>query len=74
MAAQVLLFEAGWAVLPSRVTVFASGANEAREIRGFRLAGVPIGVAVSRVREAATQELCNQPTPVFADSGAFSRS
>jgi hypothetical protein len=72
MAAQALLFEAGRAVLPSRVTVFASGANEAREIRGFRLAGVPVGVAVSHVREAAIHELLNQPTPVFADSGAFS--
>jgi hypothetical protein len=72
MAAQALLFEAGRAGLPPRVTVFASGANEAREIRGFRLAGVPVGVAVSHVREAAIQELCNQPTPVFADSGAFS--
>src|SRR5246127_1963272 len=72
MAAQALLFEAGRAVPPSRVTVFASGANEAREIRGFRLSAVPVGVAVSHVREAAIQELLNQPTPVFADSGAFS--
>src|ERR1700757_1418678 len=72
MAAQALLFEAGRPALPSRVTVFAYGANEAREIRGFRLAGVPVGVAVSHVREAAFHELLNQPTPGFADSGAFS--
>ena len=72
MASQPQLFEVGRPVLPPRVTVFASGANEAREIRGFRLAGVPVGVAVSHVREAAILELLNQPFPVFADSGAFS--
>ena len=72
MAAQALLFEAGRPGLPPRVTVFASGANEAREIRGFRLAGIPIGVAVSHVREAAINELLSSPSPVFADSGAFS--
>jgi hypothetical protein len=72
MASQPQLFEVGRPVLPPRVTVFASGANEAREIRGFRLAGVPVGVAVSHVREAAIRELLFQPAPVFADSGAFS--
>lgn len=69
---QTLLFEAGRPSLPPRVTVFASGANEAREIRGFHLANIPIGVAVSHVREEAICELMNNCSPVFADSGAFS--
>jgi hypothetical protein len=69
---QSLLFEPGRPVLPPRVTVFASGANEAREIRGFDLAGVSIGVAVSLIREEAIRELLNSSSHVFADSGAFS--
>jgi hypothetical protein len=69
---QLFLFEPGSVALPPRVAVFASGANEAREIRGFALAGVPVGVAVSRLREAAIQELLRSPSRVFADSGAFS--
>lgn len=69
---QTHLFEAGRPSLPPRVTVFASGANEAREIRGFHLANIPIGIAVSHVREEAIRELLNNDSPVFADSGAFS--
>jgi len=69
---QSLLFETGRPSLPPRVTVFASGANEAREIRGFGLAGVSIGVAVSLIREEAIRELLNSSGRVFADSGAFS--
>jgi len=72
MASQPALFEVGRPGLPPRVIVFASGANEAREIRGFALAGVPVGVAVSHVRETALRELRIQENPVFADSGAFS--
>ncbi len=69
---QSLLFEAGRPSLPPRLTVFASGANEAREIRGFALAGVSIGVSVSLVREEAICELLRSSGRVFADSGAFS--
>jgi hypothetical protein len=72
MSSQPLLLEVGRPGLPSRVTVFASGANEAREIRGFALAGVPVGVAVSHIRESAICELIRTGGPVFADSGAFS--
>jgi hypothetical protein len=72
MANQSQLFEAGRPTLPDHVTVFASGANEAREIRGFQLAAVPVGVAVSLLRESAIRELLNCELPVFADSGAFS--
>jgi hypothetical protein len=69
---QSLLFEPGRPVLPALVTVFASGANEPREIRGFALAGVSIGVSVSLVREEAISELLRSTGRVFADSGAFS--
>jgi hypothetical protein len=69
---QSLLFETGRPSLPPRVTVFASGANEAREIRGFGLAGVSIGVSVSLIREEAIRELLSSSSRVFADSGAFS--
>jgi hypothetical protein len=69
---QSLLFETGRPSLPPRVTVFASGANEAREIRGFALAGVSVGVAVSLIREEAIRELLYSSSHVFADSGAFS--
>lgn len=72
MTSQTPLFVAGRPGLPPHITVFASGANEAREIRGFQLAGVPVGVAVSLVRETAIRELLNSDGPVFADSGAFS--
>ena len=61
---QSLLFEPGRPVLPARVIVFASGANESRDIRGFALADVSIGVSVSVVREdgvhaALTILICN---------------
>jgi hypothetical protein len=72
MSSQPLLFEVGRPGLPPNVTVFASGANEAREIRGFQLAGVSVGVAVSHVREEAVSQLISSTLPVFADSGAFS--
>lgn len=72
MSSQPLLFATGMPGLPPRVTVFASGANEAREIRGFALAGVAIGVSASLIREASIRELLNAPGHVFADSGAFS--
>jgi hypothetical protein len=54
------------------ITVFASGVNEAREIRGFALAGFPIGASASNLRETAIQELLRVEGPVFLDSGAFS--
>jgi hypothetical protein len=73
MSSQSLLFEMGRpAGLPPRVTVFASGANEARELCGFALAGVSVGVAVSLIREEAIRELLRSKGRVFADSGAFS--
>ncbi len=71
-SSQTLLFELGRPTLPPRVSVFASGANTAREIRGFDLAGVSVGVAVSLVREEAICELLHTKGRVFADSGAFS--
>lgn len=72
MSSQTLLFEPGRPTLPPRVSVFASGANTAREIRGFGLAGVSVGVSVSLVREDAICELLRTNGRVFADSGAFS--
>lgn len=72
MREQALLFDVGRAKLPHRVTVYASGANEAREIRGFALAGIPVGVAASHLREGAITELIRSRHPVFVDSSAFS--
>jgi hypothetical protein len=69
---QTLLFELGRPTLPPRVSAFASGANTVREIRGFNLAGVSVGVSVSLVREEAICELLHTKGRVFADSGAFS--
>ncbi len=68
---QSRLFDAGTASLPERVTVFASGANEVREILGFALAGVPVGFAVSNIRQKALDQLLRIEGPLFADSGAF---
>ncbi len=72
MSSQTLLFEPGRPTLPPKVSVFASGANTAREIRGFTLAGVSVGVSVSLIREEAIQELLHAKGCIFADSGAFS--
>ena len=69
---QATLFEVGRAQLPPRVLVFASGVNEAREIRGFSLARIPIGFSAGHVREEAIAELKRSELPLFADSGAFS--
>ncbi len=66
------LFDVGRAQLPPRVLVFASGVNEAREIRGFSLARIPIGFSAGHVRGEAIAELQRSELPLFADSGAFS--
>ena len=69
---QPTLFDVGRAQLPPRVLVFASGVNEAREIRGFSLARIPIGFSAGHVRGEAIAELQRSELPLFADSGAFS--
>lgn len=69
---QPTLFDVGRAQLPSRVLVFASGVNEAREIRGFFLARIPVGFSAGHVRGEAIAELQRSELPLFADSGAFS--
>ncbi len=69
---QPTLFDVGRAHLPPRVLMFASGVNEAREIRGFSLARIPIGFSAGHVREEAIAELHRSELPLFADSGAFS--
>lgn len=69
---QPTLFDVGRAQLPPRVLAFASGVNEAREIRGFSLARIPIGFSAGHVREEAKEELLRSELPLFADSGAFS--
>ena len=66
------LFDVGRAQLPPRVLVFASGVNEAREIRGFSLARIPVGFSAGQVRGEAIEELQRSELPLFADSGAFS--
>src|ERR1035441_551977 len=53
-------------------TAYASGVNEAREIAGFALAGVPVGASASNLREAAVRTILRSEGPVFLDSGAFS--
>ena len=69
---QPTLFDMGRAQLPPRVLVFASGVNEAREIRGFSLARIPVGFSAGHVRGEAIAELQRSELPLFADSGAFS--
>lgn len=57
------------------VAAFASGSNNAGEIRGFAACGHDIGVAAPRVNadtEVALKELAGQDLAVFVDSGAFS--
>ncbi len=66
------LFDVGRAQLPPRVLVFASGVNEAREIRGFSLARILVGFSAGHVRGEAIAELQRSELPLFADSGAFS--
>jgi len=53
-------------------TAYASGVNEAREIAGFALAGVPVGASASNLRESAIRAILRSEGPVFLDSGAFS--
>ena len=72
MTTQPTLFDLGRAQLPPRVIAFASGSNEAREIRGFALACVPVGFSAELIREEGVQELLRSKQPIFADSGAFS--
>ncbi len=72
MQAQPSLFNVGRAGLPARVLAFASGANAAREIRGFGLARVPVGFSAELIGEDGVQEILQSSLPVFADSGAFS--
>lgn len=69
---QPTLFDVGRAQLPPRVLAFASGVNEAREIRGFSLARIPVGFSAGHVREEAREELLRSELSLFADSGAFS--
>lgn len=57
------------------VATFASGSNNAGEIRGFAAAGRDVGVAAPRVNaetESALLELAGSDVAVFVDSGAFS--
>lgn len=58
--------------LPAGVQVFASGANRLAEIRGFARLGIPVGVSVNHLNEAAVSELIDLQQPVMIDSGAFS--
>lgn len=54
------------------IRVFASGANQLSEIRGFARLGIPVAVAANHLREAAIAELIAIRQPVLVDSGAFS--
>jgi hypothetical protein len=58
--------------LPDGVQVFASGANQLPEIYGFNRLGIPIGVSVNHLSEAAITALIDLRHPVMIDSGAFS--
>jgi hypothetical protein len=58
-------------LIPETVTVYASGTNRLADIRGAVLAGVPIGVDVSKLSQAAINEIVRSSVPVFLDSGAF---
>jgi hypothetical protein len=58
--------------LPENVQVFASGANRVEEIEGFASLGIPVGVSIQHLGEAAMQLLIALQRPVMVDSGAFS--
>jgi hypothetical protein len=58
--------------LPGNIRVFASGANQLSEIRGFAKLGIPVAVSANHLREAAIAELIAIGRPVLVDSGAFS--
>ena len=58
--------------LPPDVQVFASGANQESEIRGFAHLGIPVGVSVNHLNDAAVSALIELGQPVMIDSGAFS--
>jgi hypothetical protein len=58
--------------LPENVQVFASGANRVEEIEGFASLGIPVGVSIQHLSEAAIQVLIALQRPVMVDSGAFS--
>lgn len=57
--------------IPETITVYASGTNRLADIRGAVLAGVPIGVDISKLSPAAIKEIVRSSVPVFLDSGAF---
>jgi hypothetical protein len=57
------------------VACFASGSNNAGEVRGWAALGHDVGVAAPRVNAATEEELkalAGQDIAVFVDSGAFS--
>lgn len=54
------------------VVVFASGMNRIADIRGAAIAGVPIGVDVSKLSPPAIDALVAAHLPLLLDSGAFS--
>lgn len=58
--------------LPEGVTVYASGTNRATDIHGAMVAGVPIGVDVSKLSARAIETIEKASLPVLLDSGAFS--
>jgi len=58
--------------LPSRVQVFASGANRVEEIEGFASLGIPVGISIQHVSESGIETLIGLRHPVMVDSGAFS--
>jgi hypothetical protein len=58
--------------LPEDVQVFASGANHEPEIQGFARLGIPVGVSVNHLNDAAVAALIELGQPVMIDSGAFS--
>ena len=66
-------FDVGRAHLPPRVLVVASGVNEAREVRGFSLARIPIGLSAGHVREEAREELLRSDLPLIATVEPFAR-
>jgi|SRR5271156_1728486 len=58
--------------LPPDVQVFASGADQESEIRGFARLGIPVGVSVNHLNDASVSALLELGQPVMIDSGAFS--
>src|SRR2546423_8151094 len=55
----------------AHVIAYTSGTNRPCDIRGTAVAGIPIGVDVSKISESGISALLESTVPLLLDSGAF---